>query len=142
MAGINSGKIVTAGLLAGLVLNIGDFVINGVLMAGEFQAGMERLGLDPAAMETGAVAVSWITVDFLLGLLIVWTYAAMRPRFGPGPKTALLAAFPLFTAVTLVLFGFTMMGFFTTSVFVKSTIFSAVNVAIGAVAGAWLYKEN
>jgi hypothetical protein len=40
------------------------------------------------------------------------------------------------------MFGFTMMGFFTTSVFVKSTIFSAVTIAIGAVAGAWLYRES
>jgi hypothetical protein len=77
-----------------------------------------------------------------MGLLLVWTYAAMRPRFGPGPQTAILAAFPLFTAVTLIMFGFTMMGFFTTGVFVKSTLFSLVNVAIGAIAGAWLYREN
>lgn len=142
MAGVNSGKIVAGGLLAGLVLNIGDFLINGVFMAADFRAGMERLGLDPAAMESGSVALTWIAVDFLMGLLLVWTYAAMRPRFGPGPQTAILAAFPLFTAVTLIMFGFTMMGFFTTGVFVKSTLFSLVNVAIGAIAGAWLYREN
>lgn len=29
--------------------------------------------------------VGWVVTDFLLGILIVWSYAAMRPRFGPAP---------------------------------------------------------
>lgn len=138
---INSGKVVAGGLLAGLVLNVGDFLINGVLMAADHAAAMSRLGLDPAAMETPSVALSWIAVDFLFGLLIVWTYAAIRPRFGPGPKTAVLAAFPLFAAATLILYGFTAMGMFTFGVFFKGTIYSAVNVLIGGIVGAWAYKE-
>ena len=36
-------------------------------------------------------AIPFIVVDFVLGLIVVWTYAAMRPRFGPGPK-GLMAA--------------------------------------------------
>ena len=27
-----------------------------------------------------------------MGLLLVWLYAAIRPRFGPGPRTATYAA--------------------------------------------------
>jgi hypothetical protein len=92
-------------------------------------------------MESASVAVSWIIVDFLFGILVVWNYAAIRPRFGPGVKTALLAAFPLWGAVTLILFGFTNMGLFTMPLFIKGTIYSVVNTAIGSVAGAWAYKE-
>lgn len=139
---INTGKVVAGGLLAGLVFNLGDFLINGVLMAADYAAAMSRLGLDPAAMETASVALSWIAVDFLFGLIAVWTYAAIRPRFGPGPKTAVLAAFPLFAGATLVLYGFTSMGVFTFDVFFKGTIFSAVNTVIGSIAGAWLYTEG
>ena len=139
---INTGKVVAGGLLAGLAFNLGDFLINGVLMAADNAAAMSRLGLDPAAMQTAAVALSWIAVDFLFGLLVVWTYAAMRPRFGPGARTAVLAAFPIFSAATLVLFGFTSMGVFTFDIFIKGTIFSAVNVVIGSIAGAWLYTEG
>jgi hypothetical protein len=142
MAGVNTGKIVAGGLLAGLVLNIGDFLINAVIMAADYRAGLERLGLDPAALESPSVALTWIVVDFLIGLLLVWTYAAMRPRFGPGPKTALLAAFPIYAGITLIMLGFTNMGFFTMGVFVKSSVFTAINAAIGAVVGAWLYREN
>lgn len=142
MAGINAGKVVAGGLLAGLVFNVGDFLINGLLMAADYAAAMTRLGLDPATLQTASVALSWIVVDFLLGLLIVWNYAAIRPRFGPGPRTAILAAFPIFASVTFVLFGFTSMGWFTFPLFVKGTLLSVVNLVIGSLAGAWAYKET
>lgn len=141
MARINMGKVVVAGLLAGLVLNVGDFLINAVFMAADFQATATRLGLDPAALESGSVIATWVIVDFVMGIVLVWNYAAVRPRFGAGPATAILGALAPFLAVTLVMLGFTGMGFFTMTLFVKSTLFSAINFAIGAVAGAWLYSE-
>ena len=139
---INSGKVVAGGLLAGLVFNAGDMLINGVLLADDFAAGMSRLGLDPAAMMTAPVAMSWIFVDFVFGLIAVWTYAAIRPRFGPGTKTAILAGIPVYVGATLVVFGFTSMGIFTFDVFMKGSIYSAVNMVIGSIAGAWLYTER
>ena len=141
MARINLGKVVVGGLLAGLAFNIGDFLINGVLMAADYAAAMTRLGLDPGAMTAPTVAASWIFIDLLFGILVVWNYASIRPRFGPGPKTALIAGFALFGAVTLILFGFTSMGLFTFPLFLKGSVYSAVNTAVGSVAGAWAYKE-
>lgn len=138
---INTGKVVVGGLVAGLVLNIGDFVINTMLLAADNAAFMTRLGLDPAAMESFAGMLPWIVIDFLMGLLIVWVYAAIRPRFGPGVSTAIIAGLIPFLGVTLVLAGFTSMGVFTTSMFVKGSAAALVNTLIGAVAGAWVYTE-
>ena len=86
MSGINIGKVVAGGLLAGLVLNVIDFVIGGFLMADDFAANTVRLGLDPATQTTPAVAITWIAMDFVMGLVLVFTYAAIRPRFGPGAE--------------------------------------------------------
>ena len=85
MTRINTGKVVAGGLLAGLLFNIGDFLINGYLLTAEYQATLTRLGLDAAAMESVGAMVCWVVIDFVFGLLIVWNYAAIRPRFGPGP---------------------------------------------------------
>lgn len=68
------------------------------------------------------------------------------PGVGPGRrcssvKTALLAALPLYAAATLTVYGFTSMGIFTFGLFLKSSVFAAVNTAIGSVAGAWVYTE-
>jgi hypothetical protein len=97
---INTGKVVTGGLLAGLVFNIGDFVINTFLIAEENRQFLARLGGDPAAMESFQAMMPWIIIDFLFGLLVVWTYASIRPRFGSGPRTAVRAALIPFIAVS------------------------------------------
>jgi len=139
---MNTGKVIVGGLIAGVVLNIGDFIINTMVLAEQQAADLKRLGLDPAAMESFAGILPWIVIDFLFGLLIVWTYAAIRPRFGPGVGTAIIAGLIPYLGATLVLAGFTSMGIFTTSLFIAGSIASLINTAIGSVAGAWLYTES
>jgi hypothetical protein len=141
MPTVNTAKIVTGGLLAGLVFNVLDFVVNGLLMNAELQANMTRLGLDPAAMESGAGMAAWIVIDFLLGIVVVFTYAAIRPRFGPGPKTAVIAGLLMYIPVTLVMYGLTTGGVMTMALFGKMTAFSLVTTVVGSIAGAWAYKE-
>ena len=137
MAGINTGRVITGGLVAGLVANIVD-VGTGFLMQDELTANLERLHLP--ALGTSAI-VSWVLVDFVYGILMVLTYACIRPRFGPGPKTALFAGFLLMTTVTVILYGFLGMGFFPASTYVKSTFFAVLSTGAGVLAGAALYKE-
>jgi hypothetical protein len=142
MSSINTGRVIGAGLVGGLALNVVDMGTQ-MLMADDMKAMVERLHLDPALTDmTMANALPWIGVDFIVGILIVLNYAAMRPRFGPGPKTALLAGFMLYGAVTAVLYGFATMGVFTEAMFLKSAAFAALSFGAGSLAGGWAYKEN
>ncbi len=109
MTGINTGKVIAGGLVAGLVANAIDFVTNTYIMAGDWQAFAAAHNMDAAAMTSPAVAGTWIAVDFLFGILLVCTYAAIRPRFGAGAQTAIYAGLLVYLAPTLILFGFTMM---------------------------------
>ncbi len=142
MAAIHTGRVIVGGLIAGVVFSVLDMVTNTVILADEMSANLTRLNLNPADMQRASVAVAWVLADFLLGFLIVWTYAAIRPRFGPGPRTAMLAGFVIFAGVTFVLFGFTAMGVFTSSLFVKSAIAALVTTLVGSVAGGWAYREE
>lgn len=142
MAGINVRKVVIGGLLAGLVFNIGDMLLSNMVLAEDFRQAMTGLGMDPAAIESFAAAVPWIVIDFIYGLLVVWTYAAMRPRLGAGPKTALLAGMVLLSAAMLLYAGFTSMGIFPVSLFVKQLVLEIVVVAAGSLAGGWVYSEE
>ena len=139
---MNSGKVVVGGLAAGVLMNVGDFLINTQILAAENAAFLRRLNLDPAALESLSGMLPWIVVDFLMGVLLVWTYAAIRPRFGPGVSTAIIAGLIPFLAVTLVLAGFTSMGVFATGLFIKGSVCALVNISIGSVAGAWVYTEG
>ena len=138
---INTGKVITGGLLAGLVFNVFDMTWNFTLLAADMLEMVSRMRLDPAVATDFSKAIPWIVIDFVFGILVVWTYAAMRPRLGPGPKTAVLAGMVPYIAVSLVLFGFTMMGVFTMSMWVKTTGLTAITVIAGSVAGAWAYTD-
>src|SRR5262245_2129490 len=142
MASINFGRVVAGGLVAGVVANAIDFVTNTYVLGSDIAAWAPTRNLDPGAMNSGPVAATWIAVDFIFGLLLVSTYAAMRPRLGAGPKTAVVAGLALWFAITLVLFGFTQMGVFSMALFVKGTIASLVNTLAASIAGAAVYKEG
>ena len=139
---INTGKVITAGLLAGLVFNLFDMVFNFTLLASDMTEMINRLHLDPALATDFSKAIPFIVVDFILGLVVVWTYAAMRPRFGPGPMTAILAGAVPWVAITAVMYSFTAIGIFGAGMFLKSTCLSVITMGVGSVVGGWAYKEN
>jgi hypothetical protein len=141
MGAINTGKVVTGGLLGGLVMNVIDYVSNNYLLMDDWTAMASARNIDPARAQSVHSIGSLIASDFLMGILLVWTYAAMRPRFGPGPKTALYAWFTLFMAVTVVLGPFVPLGLFSFGLFVRATAAALVSTVAAALVGAWAYKE-
>ena len=138
---INTGKVLTGGLLAGLVMNVLDTTFNFTVLLDDSKAMAERLHLNPAVATDFSYSIPWIVIDFVLGLVIVWNYAAMRPRFGPGVKTAVLAGLVPWLSVSAVLCGFASIGVFTETMIVKSSFFALVSVLAGGLSGAWAYKE-
>ena len=142
MRAINYGRVLLGGIVGGIVANAGDFVINAFIMADHMRQMAQRLNLNWNVVNSPAVGVTWMVVDFIYATLIVWTYAAIRPRFGPGPATAVKAGLVICLAVTVILFGFMQMGFFTPIAFAQSSALSAVNAVLTSLAGAWMYRED
>ena len=85
MAQINTGRVILGGLAAGLVINISEAVLNLVVLGAENEALSASLGVDPVG--GGGIAVYTIFA-FLIGIVAIWLYAAMRPRLGAGPGAA------------------------------------------------------
>jgi hypothetical protein len=139
---INTGRLILGALVAGVVLNAADVLIQVVLMAEESQVMRQRLNLNPEAVEGTSTMVSFIVANFIMGFILLLTYVGFRPRFGPGPMTATLAALVLFFSIAPVLFGFMMMGIFAPNAYVKSTLLYFVTFIAAAFAGASLYKEE
>ena len=142
MAGINYLRVVLGGIVAGIVANVCDTLSGMFLMAEDMQRTVQRLGLDQSMLASTSVGVTWMVVDFVYALTIVWTYAAIRPRFGPGPTTAVLAGLVPYLAATSITFGFASMGIFTPDVFWKNAVVSFVVAMLAALAGGAVYKEG
>ncbi len=140
VSGINITRVMLGGALAGLVLNIGEYVLNHVIVA--------QLSSDPGA-EGGMAAfsvgqmVSGVTIMFVFGIALIWIYAAIRPRFGPGPMTAVIAGLTVWSIAWLLTgASFITVGVFPTGQMVVSIVWGLFEVPIAAIAGAWLYKEG
>jgi hypothetical protein len=139
MSRINTGRLVLGGLVAGVVANGLDYVINEFLMKEEGADMAQRLNLSRDALASSMYV--WIAIDFLWGLLLVFTYAAIRPRFGAGPKTAMISGFTLWFAVCIMFAGLTSMGIFTQQGFIKYSALTLVSALAASLAGAKLYQE-
>ena len=140
MSRINVGRLILGGIVAGVVSNALDFVINNYLMVEEGTDMMQRLNLSSEKM--AASIPVWIVVDFLWGLLLVWVYVGFRPRFGPGPKTASLSGLTLWLAVCVIFAGLTAMGIYTQQAYIKSSALMLVSTLLSSLAGAAVYKES
>jgi hypothetical protein len=142
MAAINTGKVVAGGLVAGVVLNVVDFVANYFIIGERFKANWDAI--NPALwpkMTAPSTMVTFVITDFLVGIILVWTYAAMRPRFGPGPRTALVASLLLWFFGTILYSGMMASGLFTMAAFVTYGCIALVNFLIAGWVGARLYSE-
>src|SRR5262249_26614301 len=110
MGKINLGRVILGGIVAGIIINLFEFVLNGRVVANRWTDLMVSINR-PAL---GGSEIVWFNIfGFAIGLVAVWTYAAIRPRFGEGPKTALYAALLTWvTAYVLVDMSPTIMGVF------------------------------
>ncbi len=89
MGKINMQKVLIGGLIAGVFLNIVDYVQFGVVLKDQMAAAMQAIN-KPAM--TNAQIPYFVVLDLVAGVFLVWLYAAIRPRFGAGPVTAAKAA--------------------------------------------------
>ena len=139
MSKINIGRVIMGGLLAGLIINIFEYVLNGVVLHDQWEALVAAHNLPIMGMNE----IIWFNVwGFALGIVAVFTYAAIRPRFGAGAKTAVFAA--LLTWVTAYVFcdGMpTIVGLFPLQLMLTLVGVGLIEIIVATIAGAWLYKE-
>ena len=140
MSKINWSRVVLGGLLAGVVLNVFDFILWGWYFAPDIAAAMEALGKQAPG---GAMIGLFVVLDFVIGIFLVGLYAAVRPRFGAGPKTAAMTGAAVWFLVYLMhAIAEAPAGLFPTKIYVVGTIVGLVQLVLAAVVGGWPYQEG
>jgi hypothetical protein len=141
MTHTNRLRVVLGGLLAGVVINVVEFVTNGVILKETWARAMQSLG-KPAEISAGAIVIFNVW-GFLLGIAAIWLYAAIRPRYGAGPSTAAragLAAWGL--AVLLANLSTYALGLFPAGLLVITAVVALIEIVLGTIVGAWVYTEK
>jgi hypothetical protein len=142
MGRINWGRVFLGGLLAGVIIDIGEFLFHAVIFKEQVAEMMRALGKDPATVMTGNAIVIWNILGFLAGIGAVWGYAAIRPRFGAGAKTAAIAGVAVwYFGRFLGAIGEMNMGMASQKMIMTGLVWGLVEIVIATIAGAWVYRE-
>lgn len=140
MGKINMGRVILGGLLAGVVINFGEFALNMWILGGQWEEAMKALNRPPIGNES---AVFFVLLCFGLGILGVWTYAAIRPRFGAGVTTAICAGLLVWAlAVLYPSAGMVPMGLFPARLILYAIVWDLVEIPVAVIAGSWIYREQ
>jgi hypothetical protein len=141
MGKISARRVIFGGIVAGIICFLGDGVVHGILLKdrwAQIMAALGKSGGDIGRQHPGY----FLAYDLLKGLLAVWFYAAARPRFGSGTKTALLAAFTIWLLVIPIpTLGLLPMAFFSGGFVVLWSLYGLVPIVIGTLIGAWIYRD-
>ena len=140
MGKINLGGVILGGIVAGVVSDVLGYLVDGMMLAPQWTEQMKALG-------QGALTPSqliWLNVLGLVGgVATIWIYAAIRPRFGAGAMTAVYAGVAVWVVGVLIpnVSFMWVSGFFGRRLTTMTTAGGLVEVVVGAVVGAALYKE-
>jgi hypothetical protein len=142
MGQINLGRVIAAGLLAGLILNIGEAGLHGGLLGPLTADAYQSLGR--TAPQGASYLLMLVGMTFVQGILAMWLYAAIRPRLGAGPKTAVCAGLAVwfFSSVYAAVYlhaGFP--GILTANLVWLPVAWQLVEFPLAALAGAAVYRE-
>jgi hypothetical protein len=141
MGNINVSRVLMGGLVGGVVYDALAFVVDGVWLAPQWADGMKALGHPNFSSST----LIWFNIAGLAGgIATIWIYAAIRPRFGAGAKTAVFAGLVAWVLSALIP-NLSFMWFtdlFAHQLTIMTTLGALIEILAGTLAGAALYQEQ
>lgn len=139
MKEIKTSGVIKGGLLAGLIINVGGSVQNELVMKDQWDAALQSLNRAPIS---GTSALWLITMGFVMGMVIVWIYAAIAPRFEQGHKAAVLAGLITWLLVYVLAFGWSAaMAVYPAKLYLSTVSWSLFETLAASLAGSWLYER-
>jgi hypothetical protein len=141
MGRINYGRLIVGALLAAAFYFIADGTIHGALLGKYHMAAVSRAGYPLTADNTAFIYFA--VFDLGKGLVAMLIYVAARVPCGPGVKTAVVAGLIAWLAIeVLPSISWMPFPFYEKSFFVKVIALELVPMVVGAILGAWIYKEK
>jgi hypothetical protein len=139
---MKAARVVAGGLLAGLVLNVGEAALHGAVLAEPTAAAMAALGRTDASSAAGLTALIGIT--FLQGVLGMWLYALVVQdgmKRGPAAVAAGLTVWVLSAVYAGVYFGAGFPNLLPSSLVWIPVAWDLVEYPLAIFIGALAYRE-
>ena len=143
MGKINWGRVALGGVLWFVVYGLLGAAAAYLYLVREGREAFKQLGLRVVShLDTPGFFAFVLVLTLVSGLFSIWFYAAIRPRYGPGPKTAVCAGFAMWMIAHLFpgLYWGQLLGLPIRLVGLNE-VTTLVAVVAATLAGAWLYQE-
>ena len=143
MGTINWHRVALGGLVWVAVNGVLGAAAYGLYLMQVARDAFERAGLRVVSHMTSPTFLAFVlALSFVSGVIAIWLYAAIRPRYGPGPRTAAIAAIAAWTLAQCLplLYLSQLVGLSTRLVLVNGVTTLIVGLT-ATMAGASLYKE-
>jgi hypothetical protein len=137
MGRINWGRVISCGVVTGVVWTLLS-AVSTWYVGGDFNSAVSgNKILAPSA----GLAAFLVLVSLGGGIWAMWLYAAIRPRYGAGPKTAAVAGFSWWVVSSLADATWGSFRLVPVKALLPLSVVSLPEMILAALVGAWLYKE-
>jgi hypothetical protein len=136
MSKVNWSRALFCGLLAGVV-----WIILGAMVTALPGRDFAALPNNRLGTPSPGFVLFNVVLDLPEGISILWLYAAIRPLYGPGAKTAIVAAFAWWFIVSLGDATWCSFGLFPARTVIPLMIGTLPALILAALAGARFYRE-
>ena len=137
MGKINIHKLLVGGLVAGVVLSAIDVAMYGAVLKAPMADAWKAVG-----RPTMTDSQRDILLDFVVGVALVWVYAAILSRFGAGLGTALKAGIACWFLASVLSAAFSVQGVMPLGVMIITALVLLVEYPIAVVIGAKFYSDR
>ena len=137
MGKINWSRVILCGVLTGVVWTVLSAISTWYVGADFNSAVPGNKILAPSA----GLAAFLLSVNLAGGIWAMWLYAAIRPRYGAGAKTAVVAGFSWWVVSTLADATWGSFGLVPVKALLPVSAVSLPEMIVAALVGAWLYRE-
>jgi len=142
MKKINSGRLVLAGLVASFAFIFVEIIVEGS-MHFLFRISEAKFYLEAFEMRKSGVLFHILNLGILFAIciLIMWVYAAIRPRFGSHGKTAIVASLIFWLFAFLFTANHVNLGIFPPMSFIGMG-FNLIELPVAVIVGSAIYREG
>jgi hypothetical protein len=140
MAGINVRRLLASGFVAGVLIWLVEGAGAVFLYMELLESRLAELGL---SMEMSGFHMSVTAlVSLVVGYTLMFFYVGVRPRFGPGPLTAILVAVAFWLGGYVVaLVGYFLAGIYPNHLLVQWGAVGLLEMVAATLLGGWIYRE-
>lgn len=141
---IRVDRLLLAGFITFLVFVGVEIVVEyllGYLLLGSFIDELRQPFEAPATWGAMDQLIN-ITIALLNSTLLIWLYAALRPMFGVGPRTAIFAGAVLYIFLLGLVVNFINLGFFPARMAFPEMVYELIELPIAIIIGAQFYERE